>query len=165
MDETHLSSGWSRPSVRSVSSFPTRPSLNDLQQKKAALRKRKAVFPACKKGGSCSFNIANLERRAVSACLCFITETFTACQSGARSSLLAAGRSKTLLTEHSPVKYSDTRRFCISETAGAFFPLPTNLHESRFGKKKKAIKRRLFFELATGVVAAPFGSQTHWDPT
>lgn len=138
MDETDLSSGRSRPSVRSVSSFPNRPSLNDLQQKKAALRKGKAVFPARKKGGGCSFNIANLERRAVSACLCFITETFTACQSGARSSLLAAGRSKTLLTERSPGKYSDTRRFLhIRDSEGLFFSPPTQFARIPVWQKKK----------------------------
>lgn len=56
----------------------------------------------------------------------------------AQSSLLATVRSKTLLTERSLGKYSDTRRFCISETARAFFfPSRPNSHKSRFALAKK----------------------------
>lgn len=57
---------------------------------KGGSEKERGCFPSAQEGGSCSFTIANLERRTVSACLCFITETFTVCQNGPWSSLLRA---------------------------------------------------------------------------
>lgn len=145
------------------------PSLNDPQYKKAALRKSEVVFPAHKKAAAAPSTSqiwsAAPSPRVCASLLKRLQSVRTAL--GARCSELAAGRSKTLLTERSPGKYSDTRRFCISETARVFFfSLPPQFVQIPvcFGKKKTAIKRRLF-ELATGGVAEPLVPRTNWGPT
>lgn len=138
--------------VQRVSSLPTMPSLNGCQLKKGDCEKKKGCFSIAKKIKKQRQLLSHGEcgaPRRLSACLCFITETFTVCQSGAPSPPLSV-----------PAHYSPSvQRVNIPMLAGfaylrqeIFLPSPLERMAICFGKKKqnKTTTKSMVFVLCTG---------------